>query len=880
MSDIQPDLIDPSSNDLPIDSVEDVLREQYGLSGQVFPIEGRQNPYFLIDNGHMRYLLKVARADAPLQDIEAEHALMRHILREPDGPRVPEPVVTRDGTDTIVLPLGGADRRIRLLTFIDGIAPPADERPSGRTVAAFGSISAALARSLQDFEHPTLEREPEGDLRKAGPQTVALLSSVSDQEVRDVIAKVMVTALRRIQPLGGSLRVAATHQNLDADAVVGDVADGVWLPTGVTDFTGISRGWLVAGFANTCAYMLANLDGDPFALLPAVRAYHEIHPLTLAELEALWPLTVARTGILAAKAENRRVRFPEDHQAQAETEKRRAVLDAATSVSPTLVLAAVLDATGMAKPLPDIGRLLPDIDPETIRLVDLGIASPLLYGGNWADPEIDWKLLARIAWETGRGSTRYGEFRLSKASTGPGEEAENFALHIDVCVPAGTVATAPFAGTLKSAGPQLVFAGRELALHVEGLDCALDEDTELGAGETLGTVAGAENAVGGLRLRLCRDPDLVPPLFCAPGRAGTWSRLCPSPAVLLSIEADAPAPKHPDRPVRGWKEHLFDARGHGLLDLTGNAPLVGHGHPGLAVAIYRQRLLLDTPFSGPSEAEEALSRRLRDLAPQGLETMLVVRRHDDVLDHALNLARTHAARNGIVGVAPQSANDTAVVCADSMEGAATALEEGDKAGLLLAGIPPHPDDRLPDALDALARTGGLLIVDETSTGWGRPGHHAWGFEASNLAPDIVLAGFPGEDVAVLFTRETIAASLDIVADRPGPVACMAASTILDICDEETLRDNARLVGDHLKAGLEELAARHPTIQAVRGTGLHLALAFEGDAAARTVHDALGENGILTAPGGHARLMIAPPLCFSRESADLLIARLEAILSES
>lgn len=100
----------------------------------------------------------------------------------------------------------------------------------------------------------------------------------------------------------------------------------------------------------------------------------------------------------------------------------------------------------MTKPLPEIGRLLPDIDPETFRLVDLSVTSPLLYGGNWTDNDNDWKLLAHISRETGRASTRYGEYRLSKGSTDPQQEPESFALHIDACIPARITAVAPLPG--------------------------------------------------------------------------------------------------------------------------------------------------------------------------------------------------------------------------------------------------------------------------------------------------------------------------------------------------------------------------------------------------------------------------------------------------
>ncbi|WP_117194509.1 aminotransferase class III-fold pyridoxal phosphate-dependent enzyme [Rhizobium terrae] len=894
MSDLSPELTEPPSTDVPIDAIEEILREQYGLSGQIFPIEGRQNPYFLIDNGHMRYLLKVAPADGPVEEITAEHALMRHILRSPDGPRVPEPVATRDGRDMVTLALGGEERLIRLLTFIDGTSPPADERLSDHAIAAFGSISASLARSVEDFQDPILDREPEDDLRKAGPQTVALLSAVTDQQIRDGIAKAMVTALRRIQPLAPALRIATAHHNLTADSVAGDLADGSWQPVGVTDFSGISKGWLVAGFANTCAYLLANRGGDPFSLLPAVRAYHKICPLNLAELEALWPLIVARTSILAAEAESRQVRSPDDPGVREETERRRALLEAAGSVSPALVFAAILDATGMVKPLPEINRLVPDLDPDTIRLVDLSVTSPLLYGGNWTDPENDWRMLARIASETGRAATRYGEYRLSKSVADPHRTPESFALHIDACVPAGSAAVAPFAGTLRSTGPRLVLSGRDLTLHVEGLECTLAEETELAAGDPLGGVAGAEGAIGGLRLRLCRDSDLVPPLFCTPDDAGTWSNLCPSPAILLGVDANAPPPAYPDTPagdrsvhrwpVRGWKEYLFDATGRSALDLTGDAPLPGHGHPRIAAAAYRQRLLLKNAALGSPQAREPLLDRLKGHAPQGLNTVFLLRGRSDALHHALNLARAHTGRDEIVcfdaSETTSTDDDSRLIHVDSLQSAKAAFDGGGKAGLLLADLLP-PLEGFSNLPDAVSRNEGLMIVEETRTGWGRLGHHAWGFDAQGLKPDIVFAGLPGEEeIAVVFARETIAADCRPISALPSLTACAAATANLDIHEEEGLRENARLVGDGLRAMLQELAARHPAIRQIRGMGFFQVLDLNAGTPAEALRHRLAENGIFITIRDPAELMILPPLCFSEESATLLIRAIEKLLAEN
>ena len=56
-------------------------------------------------------------------------------------------------------------------------------------------------------------------------------------------------------------------------------------------------------------------------------------------------------------------------------------------------------------------------------------------------------------------------------------------------------------------------------------------------------LAGAAGGVGGLRIQLCRDPDLVPPLFAKPQQSAIWRRICPSPSRVLGVGIDAPAPE-------------------------------------------------------------------------------------------------------------------------------------------------------------------------------------------------------------------------------------------------------------------------------------------------------------------------------------------------
>jgi Ser/Thr protein kinase RdoA (MazF antagonist)/acetylornithine/succinyldiaminopimelate/putrescine aminotransferase len=880
MSDALPELIELPESDLPIESIDEVLREQYGLSGQVFPIEGRDNPYFLIDNGHLRYLLKVTPAEPFSGEIEGEHALMKHVLSSPDGPRIPEPVATRNGDASIVLPLGGEDRRVRLLTFLDGTSPPTDEPLSDEAAAVIGTLSASLTRSIEDFRHPLLDREPQGDLRKAGPQTVSLLSSVSDQQTRDAIAKVMVTALRRIQPLAPGLRIAPSHQNLNAGAVIGEAGENGWLPDGITDFSSIAMGWPVAGLAVTLAWLLENRGGDPFSLLPTIRAYHAADPLSLPELEALWPLVLARTGILAAEAERARADAQDDPHTDHAALRYRNLLERLADISPASMLAAILDCTGATKPLPQIGRLLPDIDPATVRLVDLGIESPLLYGGNWTDPDNDWKLLARIAWETGRASTRYGEYRLSRSSPEPGIQPQSLALHIDVCIPAGTAAVAPFAGKLRYDSDRLALVGTDLTLLVEGLETELEENTELAAGDALGRVAGAQGAVGGLRLQFSRDPDLAPPLFCTLGTAGTWVHLCPSPAMLLGVDADAELPGRPERVVRGWKEYLHDATGRTSLDFSGKAPLVGHGHPRLAAATYRQSLLLDRDLDEPTRDEESLRGKLTTLAPDGLDHVTILPGRLRAVDHAIALARSWTGKRRIITLADDV---TGQADPDSLRAASitTAIDMvqnlDDVAAALIDGSDESPG--LENLLEALHQKNGLVIFEELGAGYGRLGEDNWNCTHRGLQPDILVCDVDGEGLlGFVMTRAATAISLPPLtreAIPPGAISAFLAK--LEIIGDEDLRDNAREIGAHLKTRLQDMSERFATFSRITGSGLRIDLEIPG--AAEKIAERL-RCEILVGVVDQDTVAIRPPLCLSRASADHFLTHLEQALGQS
>lgn len=659
--------------DVTPEEAAEILQTHYGLSGTLTELGSQQDRNYRIDAGDNAYVLKICRPEYELVELEAQNAAIRHLHAKPDAPRVPEVVPSLNGRDILAVTLREQDYLVRLLGFLPGRTLTRRKHLPPAAAAGLGALSARLARDLADFDHPGLHRNLQWDLRRAGPVAVQLLSAITDHEARDRIAKAMVAAVKRIQPLASQLRVQPVHHDVTDDNVVSHPdAHGQPVPDGVIDFGDIIQGWLVGDLAVTCASLLHHADGNPFYILPAIKAYHAVYPLTEAEAKALWPLIVARAVILAASGEQQLAIDPDNDYVRGNLDFEREIFDVATGAQPDVMEAAILKTIGFdVAPIATDGwgPLLPDIDPSQIAAIDLSVTGPDFADGNWRKPDMDWRLLAQTAIASGAAATRYGEFRLSLAAPLNLAPPQNFALHCDICLPAGATVAAPFPGLLQRQGQHFVLVGEEISLHLDGIESSLEDGAAIGQGAAIGTIGSEGSAMGGLRIQLCRVPGLVPPLFATADQAEGWSAISPSPVVLLNPACEAPRPdpstllslrnarfakpqKHyydaPPQIERGWREFLFDTQGRCYLDMVNNVTTLGHAHPRLTAAIAKQWSRLNTNSRFHYAAVAEFSERLAALAPDGLDRVFLVNSGSEANDLAIRLAWAHTGKRNML----------------------------------------------------------------------------------------------------------------------------------------------------------------------------------------------------------------------------------------
>lgn len=389
--------------------------------------------------------------------------------------------------------------------------------------------------------------------------------------------------------------------------------------------------------------------------------------------------------------------------------------------------------------------------------------------------------------------------------------------------------------------------------------------------------------------------------------------------------------------VRGEGAWLYDAAGEAYLDAYNNVTSVGHCHPKVVAAIAAQAGVLATHTRYLHVGVLDYAERLLATLPDEIGQMMFTCTGSEANDLAVRIARAFTGGTGIIvtetayhGVTQAVAEFSpslgpavdlgvhvrTVPAPDSyreadVAGAFTASVEAAIADLTRHGIRPAlficdgifasdgvfdgPAGFLQGAVAAIRAAGGLYIADEVQSGFGRTGDAMWGFQRHGVTPDIVTMGKPmgnGYPVAGVALRPEVVAEFGRKARYfntfgGNAVAVAAATAVLDVIEGEGLVANARDVGAHLRDGLRGLAARHSCIGDVRGAGLFIGVEIVSDRAAKTpdpartaaIVNGLRQQHVLIsacAKGANV-LKIRPPLIFTREQADLLVARLDRVL---
>jgi L-lysine 6-transaminase len=168
----------------------------------------------------------------------------------------------------------------------------------------------------------------------------------------------------------------------------------------------------------------------------------------------------------------------------------------------------------------------------------------------------------------------------------------------------------------------------------------------------------------------------------------------------------------------------------------------------------------------------------------------------------------------------------------------------------------------------------MLIFDEVQTGIGMTGK-MWAHQHFTHA-DMIAFGKKMQVCGFLCGKriEEVKENVFTVSSRLNStwggnlVDMVRAQRYLEIIEEENLVENARIMGDHLVASLENLAEEFPSLVSnARGRGLFAAFDAPSPDLRTKIRQACFGRGLIVLPSGEQSIRFRPPLNVSREELD-------------
>jgi acetylornithine aminotransferase/acetylornithine/N-succinyldiaminopimelate aminotransferase len=370
---------------------------------------------------------------------------------------------------------------------------------------------------------------------------------------------------------------------------------------------------------------------------------------------------------------------------------------------------------------------------------------------------------------------------------------------------------------------------------------------------------------------------------------------------------------------KGRGVHLYDHKGRKYLDLLSGIGVnaLGYAHPALTRTIAKQaKLLVHTSNLFYHEYQGRLAAALTKIS--GMDRAFFTNSGTEAWEGALKLARAYARANNsnghkakwrllalensfhgrtfgalsttgqakyrdpfmplVPGVDFVAFNDVedlkrqfdgsvCAVCVETIQG------EG--------GINLVSQEFLQTARELTRKSDALLLLDEIQCGLGRTGKH-FAYQQYGIQPDIVTVAKPlaaGLPLGALLTTNQVATAMQPglhgTTFGGGPLACAVAIEVLKQMDQ--LKGHVSKLGSYFLGKLQDLQAKHVSVNSVRGIGMMLAIELDSADLAKAVVANLLANGILINRTHDTVLRFLPPYIIEKRHVDEVIKALDEAL---
>jgi 4-aminobutyrate aminotransferase-like enzyme len=416
---------------------------------------------------------------------------------------------------------------------------------------------------------------------------------------------------------------------------------------------------------------------------------------------------------------------------------------------------------------------------------------------------------------------------------------------------------------------------------------------------------------------------------------------------MRAVEGAGPRTGGADDPLVVAEAHgatIVDPDGNEFVDLAASfaAANLGHSHPEVVAAIRDQAgRVSHVSSASTSEPRVAFEEALLEIAPAGLDRVLLGISGADANDTALKLARSLTGRreviafsggyfgrsSGVIGLngkaaqrvrvardadahflpypypyrwplgrAEEASDQALALVRHALEDPASGI--GPVAAIVVEPVQGNggiviPPDGFLAGLRALCDVHGVVLVfDEIQSGFGRTGR-LWASEHCGVLPDLMTVG---KGIGGGLALSAVVGRHDFMGHWPpgthtstfmgNAVNLAAGRATIDVMRRDRLWERSERLGDELRISLLADLADFPQVGEVRGLGLFIGIEVVTDRESRTpdperatrIRRAAFERGVLVGIAGHTENVLK--ICPPLTIDERLLENAVGILIES
>lgn len=288
------------------DNIKDLLGTCYGITGTLTRLAGENENYLVKTDQDISYVLKLADGDTTTGMIEIEDVAVQRLKDAGLDISLPGVIPTRLGEIEANHPTKNHGiLRGRLLEFVDGKAWCGSLPATQDRLKDLGKTIARINLAMEAIIHPDAKRTHHWDLAKAD-QHRPDLDLIQDPEQQNILEQVFLNFTAIARPMFDSLPRAIIHGDINDDNVLvaGEKIQGI------LDFGDCLENPMICDLAIALAYHTLDAPQPLEAGAVIVGAYHKERPLTLEEIQVLFPLLCTRLAVSVIISAKRRAIDP------------------------------------------------------------------------------------------------------------------------------------------------------------------------------------------------------------------------------------------------------------------------------------------------------------------------------------------------------------------------------------------------------------------------------------------------------------------------------------------------------------------------------------------------------------------------------------------